>query len=128
MTAQEGREAEAAEQAENAGGTPAHAEIAGDLTVAQFEAVAQKVMDVLDLWADVYGGVANLRDVEQEQRRLRWEVEKLPRRAQDGLPLVTQLANARDLYFAASEPNDALEASIWSSCGQSELSSPKALL
>ena len=104
MTAQEGREAEAAEAAANAGGTPAHAEVKGDVTVAQFDGMAQKVIELLGVWTDVYGGVANLRDIEQGQRQLRWEVEKLPRRAGDGLPLITQLANAQDIYFAREEP------------------------
>jgi hypothetical protein len=110
MTAHlEGREEEAvqeAEQVENAGGEPAHAEVAGDVTVAQLDAVAEKVWDVIARWSDVYGGVANLRDVEDEQRRLRWEFDKLPERAQIGLPLVGELANASDRFFSAGEPDD----------------------
>jgi hypothetical protein len=103
--------AHAAETAEDAGGTPAHAEIAGDVTVAQLDAVAQKVWDVIARWADLYGGVANLRDVADEQRRLRWEVDKLPERAQVGLPLVVRLANERDQFLQPPEP-DAVEPDI----------------
>jgi hypothetical protein len=115
MTAHlQGRGDEAAREAEmveDAGGTPAHAEVAGDVTVAQLDAVADKTWDVLARWADLHAGVANLRDIEDEQRRLRWEIDKLPERVQVGLPLVGQLASERDTFFAATEP-DALEPDI----------------
>jgi hypothetical protein len=103
------REAEAAEAAE--GGEPAHAEIAGDAAVAQLDAVADKVWDVLAQWSQLWAG-ANLRDLADTQRRLRWALDILPERVRVGLPIVGQLADSGwDEFFADSDP-DAVEPDI----------------
>lgn len=117
MTAHmQGRGAEAAQEAagvEDAGRSPAHAERVGDPGVAQLDAVAETAMEVIGGWGDVYAGAANLRDVDREQRRLRWAIEKLPRRAAGGLPLVTRLATAEDTFLASNEPDPTMEADIF---------------
>jgi hypothetical protein len=115
MTANlEGRDADAAqdaEAAEQAEGEPAHAEVAGDVTVAQLDAVADKVWDTLWQWAEMWAG-SNVREVVDKQRRLRWALDFLPERVQVGLPLVNRLANSGwDEFFAETEP-DAVEPDI----------------
>lgn len=106
----EGREADAgraAAEAEDAGGEPAHAEMAGDVDVTAIEEVAKRVWDVFAAWAGVWHG-GNVRDLEDPQRRLRWELDKLPERVRVGLPLVTQLAEADwDGFFDVTEHADA---------------------
>src|SRR5262245_10398823 len=89
---QEGREAEAkrdAEQVEAAEGRPAHAEVLGDIDVAQIDRVAEQVLAVLAAWAGIRRG-GNVADVEDAQRRLRWLLTGLPDRVRDALPLVVQ--------------------------------------
>lgn len=108
MTAHlEGRDADAAqdaESAEDAGGTPTHAEVAGDATVALFDSVAEKVRDVLGRWSDIYGAGANIRELVDEQRRLRWALDVLPERVRVGLPLTSRMATSSwDEFFATTE-------------------------
>lgn len=107
----EGREADAAreaEEAEEADGDRAHAEMVGDVTVAQLEEVAQRVWDVFDDWGRMWDG-GNIRDLQASQRRLRWALDNLPARVRAGLPLVEQLARAGwDDFFGAIEA-DAVE-------------------
>ena len=90
MSAQEGREAEAAEEADDAGGAPAHAEVAGDVTVAQLDAVAENVWDVL-AECDQEGST-QLQRVADRQRRLGYALDILPERVRVALPLVGQVA------------------------------------
>jgi hypothetical protein len=75
----EGRDADAAreaEEAEEAEGEPAHAEMAGDVGVAQIEEVAQRAWDVFQAWTGVWNG-GNIRDLGDPQRRLRWALDAL---------------------------------------------------
>jgi TIR domain len=106
----EGREGDAARKAaevEEAGGEPAHAEIAGDVDVAAIEDVADRVWDVFAAWAGIWAG-GNVRDLEDPQRRLRWALDKLPDHVRAGLTLMTQLAEADwDEFFADREREDA---------------------
>jgi hypothetical protein len=106
----EGRETEAdraAEEAEAVQGEPAHAEMAGDVGVAQIEDVAQRVWDVFQAWTGVWDG-GNIRDLEDPKRRLRWALDGLPDRAHSALPLVEQFANADwDGFFGVIESADA---------------------
>jgi hypothetical protein len=105
----EGRGDEAAreaEEAEEAEGEPAHAEMPGDVGVAQIEEVAQRAWDVFQAWSGVWDG-GNVRDLDDPQRRLRWALDALPDRARAALPLVTQLANSDwDGFFANAEPGE----------------------
>jgi TIR domain len=106
----EGREADAAreaEEAEEAGGLPAHEEVVGDVDVAAIEEIAERVWDVFAAWAGVWAG-GNVDDLEDPQRRLRWALAKLPEHVRAGLPLVTQLAEAKwDEFFGDMERDDA---------------------
>ena len=86
------REAEAVAPTE---GAPAHAELAGDIGVAQIEDVAQRAMDVFQAWESIWEG-GNIRDLADPQRRLRWALEALPVRFRGALPIVDQLANAAE--------------------------------
>jgi hypothetical protein len=107
----EGREGDASQEAEAAEETerlPAHAEVAGDVAVAQIDTVAERAWDVLARWDDVWHGGGNLRDIVDTQRRLRWALDALPQRVRVGLPLVEQLAESDDDFFANSE-SDAVE-------------------
>ena len=110
MTAQlEDRDADVpreAAQVESAGRLPPHAEVVGDAAVAQIEEVAQRVWDLVEAWASVWDGRgANLTDLRDPQRRLRWAFENLPDYVRDGLPLVGRLASADEDYFASGEPD-----------------------
>ena len=106
----EGREADAdrdAEQAEEAEGDPAHAELPGDVAVGQIQQVAEQVWDVFAVWGEMFHG-ANLRDLVDKQRRLRWALDVLSDRVRAGLPLVEQLASADwDGFFDVTDPDDA---------------------
>lgn len=101
----EGREPEAPGDAGQARhGAPPHAEVPGDVVVAQFDEAANKVWDVFAEWARVSGGQANIRELEDQQRRLRWALDLLPDRVRPGLPLVSQLADADwDAYFGVAQ-------------------------
>jgi hypothetical protein len=105
----EGRDADAArdaQEAESAGGEPAHAEVMGDADVAAIEAVAERVWDVFGAWAGVWAG-GNVRDLDDPQRRLRWALAGLPDRVRVGLPLVEQFANSDwDGFFANHETTE----------------------
>jgi hypothetical protein len=93
----EGREAEAdraAEEVEEAPGAPAHAEVAGDVGVAQIETVAAIAWEVFDAWMGVWNRGGNIHDADDPRRRLRWALEALPDRVRAAIPLVEQLANA----------------------------------
>ena len=107
----EGRDVDAAREAEGAeetGGEPAHAEVAGDVDVAAIEEVAERIWDVFGAWAGVWRGGGNVRDLEDPQRRLRWALDKLSERVRVGFPLVTQLAEADwDAFFGFTELADA---------------------
>lgn len=100
----EGRGADAlreAQEAQPAGGRPAHEQMVDDIGVAQIEEVAQRVWDVFEAWAGVWEG-GNVRDLEDPQRRLRWALDALPEHVRLGLTLVSELAEADwDGYFAA---------------------------
>lgn len=106
----EGRGAEAAidaREVEGTGGQPAHEEVAGDVRVAQIDRVAVRVLDVLSAWAGIRRG-GNVADVEEAQRRLRWEFSQLPDRHRAALPLVEDVAAASwEDYFAVTELADA---------------------
>jgi hypothetical protein len=94
-----GREAEAAEaarQAEPTVGQPPHAEVVGDVGVAQIEDVAQRTWDVFSVWVDVWAGNGNTADMNDPQRRLRWALDALPERVRPSLPLVHELATSDD--------------------------------
>jgi hypothetical protein len=103
----EGREAEAAydaEQAESAERQPAHAEVAGDVTVEQIEVVAERVWDVFSAWTGVFDRGGNVRDLDDPQRRLRWAIDALPDRVRAGLPLVQQIASSDwQSFFGVTE-------------------------
>jgi TIR domain len=105
----EGRGADAArdaEQAQEAGGEPAHAERLGDVGVAQIEEISQRALDVLAVWARVWDG-GNLGEVTDAQRRLRWALDALPDQVRGALPLVGQLANAAwEEFYEGNEPDD----------------------
>jgi hypothetical protein len=93
----EGREEEAdraAEEVEEAPGMPAHAELAGDVGVAQIETVAAIAWEVFDAWMGVWNRDGNVHDADDPRRRLRWALEALPDRVRSAIPLVEQLANA----------------------------------
>jgi hypothetical protein len=93
-----------AEEAENAGGDPAHIEAVGDAAVAQIEEVAQRAMDVIDAWDGIFRRGGNVQDVVETQRRLRWALDVLPDRLAGALPLVEQMANSDwDGFFADRE-------------------------
>ena len=129
MTAHlEGREADAAqdaERAEDTRGAPAHGEVAGDMTVAQLDAVAEKVWDVLSQWADIFGAGANLRELEDEQRRLHWALDILPERVQVGASAHRQMATSSwDDFFAEASRRPSSQTSV-RNCGQCGLSSLK---
>jgi hypothetical protein len=102
------REAEAIEPNERA---PAHAEVGGDIGVAQIEDVAQRAMDVFQAWEGIWQG-GNLRDLADPQRRLRWALDVLPDRFRGGLPIVEQLADADDDDFFAQADVAELERDI----------------
>lgn len=92
----EGREDDAAREAEAASRSdepPAHAEVAGDVDVAQLEEAAQRAWDVFAIWSAVFRGDANMQEIDDPQRRLRWTLEALPDRVRVALPLVTVLAH-----------------------------------
>jgi hypothetical protein len=108
----EGRDddaAQEAQEAETAEGAPAHAEMAGDVGVAQIEEAAQRVWDVFQAWTGVWRG-GNVRDLEDPQRRLRWTLDRLPDRVRSALPLVDKLATSdwggffADADAAVAEP------------------------
>jgi hypothetical protein len=93
----EGREGEAdraAEEAEEGGGEAAHAEVAGDVGVAQIETVAAIAWEVFAAWMGVWNRGGNIHDADDSRRRLRWALEALPDRVRAAIPLVEQLANA----------------------------------
>lgn len=108
MTAHiEGRERDAerdAEQAEDAGGVPPHAERPGDADVALIDVVIEKALTVLDAWAGVWNRRGNMADIEGPQRRLRFELAKLPEHVRLALPLAERLAigNWRQEEFFAT--------------------------
>jgi TIR domain len=106
----EGREAEAAgeaEAAEDAGGEPAHAEVADDIEVSRIDELAERLWDVFAVWPGVWRGQGNIRDLDDPQRRLRWALDKLPDRVRGALPLVEKVATADwDAFFGANEPAD----------------------
>jgi hypothetical protein len=106
----EGRGAEAAgdaQEVEGTGGQPAHDEVVGDVDVALIDRVAQRVLDLLTAWADIWRG-GNVADVEEVQRRLRWELSQVPGRHRAALPLVEDVAVASwEEYFAGTELADA---------------------
>lgn len=105
----EGRDADAgraAEEAEEAEGSPAHEEVVGDIGVAQIEGVADRVWDVFAAWTRMWRG-GNTAEIEDEQRRLRWALTALPDRVLFALPLVEQLANAS--WDQLSEFDDLVE-------------------
>ena len=112
----EGRGEEAtreAEQVESAGRLPAHAEVVGDALVAQIEEVAKIVWDLCEAWASVWDGPpANLADLRDPQRRLRWVVDNLPDDVRESLPLVRRLASEDDNYFANEPEWDEVEADL----------------
>jgi hypothetical protein len=103
----EGRDDDAAREAgeaEPAEGRPAHAEVAGDVGVAQIEAVAQRGWDVFAAWDGVWHG-GNVQDLVDPQRRLRWALEALPERVRLALPVVERLAGSEwQAFFADAEP------------------------
>jgi hypothetical protein len=107
----EGRDQDAprdAHRAEEAPGQPAHAEVAGDVGVAQIEEVAQRSWDIFQAWTGVWEGRGNIRDLGDPQRRLRWALDALPERVRRALPLVQQLANSDwDEFFAHSVASEA---------------------
>jgi TIR domain-containing protein len=93
----EGRDADAArdaEHAEPAAGPPAHEEIVGDAAVADIDEVAQRVWDVFGVAERVWRGEANVADVSDPQRRLRWALVALPDHVRTALPLVERLSDA----------------------------------
>lgn len=94
-----------AEAADEADGERGHAEVAGDATVEQIERLADAVWVVFEEWGRVLDGAANLRDLGNTQRRLRWALENLPDHVRLGLPLVAQVADADwdDLFAEAEE-------------------------
>jgi TIR domain len=106
----EGREADAgsaAAEVEEAGGEPAHAEMAGDVDVAAIEEVVERVWDVFAAWAGFWAG-GNVRDLEDPQRRLRWELKSSLSAFALHFPLVTKLAESDwDEFFADRERADA---------------------
>jgi len=103
----------AAEAQERGSGPPAHAEVAGDVGVAQIDDVAQRVWDVFAAWSDAWAGEGNIREVGDPQRRLRWALDALPEHVRSALPHVSTIAEA-DIgnYFASGEPSDEVEADI----------------
>jgi TIR domain len=106
----EGRDAEAARDArevQGTGGQPAHAEIVGDVGVALIDRVAERLLDLLAAWAGIWRG-GNVADIEEAQRRLRWDLSQLPDRYRAALPLVEEVAAARwEDYFQGTELADA---------------------
>jgi hypothetical protein len=117
----EGRDDDAAreaDEAEEAEGEPAHAEMAGDVGVAQIEEDAQRAWDVFQAWAGVWAG-GNIRDLDDPQRRLRWALDGLTDRVRAALPLVDQLATSDwDGFFAEADAAHT-EREIRRSCGRS---------
>jgi TIR domain len=103
----EGRDDAAAREAQEAevgDGQPAHEEVAGDVRVAEVEDVAQRAWDVFGVWESVWVGRANVADLADPQRRLRWALDALSDRVRDALPLVRRLAESEwDDYFGDSE-------------------------
>jgi hypothetical protein len=87
---------QAAQDVQATGGSPAHAEVAGDVLVGHVDAVAEQAWSVLDLWALVEQGRGNLQDLEGRQRRLRYGLDVLPDRVRAGLPGVEELSTSRD--------------------------------
>jgi len=78
-----------------------------EATVGQIEQVADKVWDLIAEWERVLGGASNVRDLNDEQRRLRWALNTLPEVLQLALPLVTRLSRATwDEYFGAVRPDE----------------------
>jgi hypothetical protein len=98
---------EAAEAVRDGGGAPAHAEIAGDALVAQLDEIAQRLMDLLHQWEKCRAG-APTDDLTDKQRRLRWELDSLPKHVCAAMPLITGLADAEwQDYFRVVEPANA---------------------
>ena len=105
----EGREGDAArdaERAEDTRGIPAHAEKPGDADVALIDVVSERALTVLDSWAGVWNRDGNMADIESPQRRLRFDLAKLPGYIRLGLPLVERLANGdwhKDEFFTTRD-------------------------
>jgi hypothetical protein len=75
--------------------------------VAAIDAVADGVWDVFAVWANVWRGAGNVRELEDPQRRLRWALERLPDHVRVGLPLVEQVASADwDGFFGITERSE----------------------
>ena len=91
-----------AEAVEPAGGEPPHAEVAGNATVAHIEEVAQRALDVIQAAEGVANGSANINDLNDPRRRLRWALDQLPARLRRALPLVELMANSGDDEFFAA--------------------------
>jgi hypothetical protein len=98
--------ARAAEEAPEAQGAPAHEERIGDVGVAQFEDVAQRVWDVFGAWNGVWHG-GNVRDLHDPQLRLRWALDALPDHVRRALPLTARIASSDwDAFFNDQEADD----------------------
>lgn len=95
-----------AEETEGVGGAPAHAERQGDPAVALVDLVAERALAVLDVWAGVWNGNGNMADIEGPQRRLRFDLAKLPEHVRLALPLVQRLAKGdwrQDEFFTTHD-------------------------
>jgi TIR domain-containing protein len=99
--AQASRAAEAA--APEAEGEPAEAG-PGEARVEQIDLVAGKVWDLFLQWEQCRVGAPTV-ELQDKQRRLQWEFEKLTEQLRDALPLVHQLISGGwNEYFRPLEP------------------------
>ena len=95
---------EAAKAAPQAEGDAVHGEGGANDHAQQIDLVADKVWDVLLHWERCRAGTPVV-ELQDRQRRLRWELEKLPEQLRDALPLVAQLSEADwNEYFRAVAP------------------------
>jgi len=108
----EGDAAKLAAEAEATVGSPAHAKVIGDASVAQIEAVAQAAWDVFDAWDGVWTRGGNASDLAAPQRRLRWAVDLLGEEAAAALPLVNALARPEGEDLLKDDDTSDLEAGI----------------
>ena len=74
--------------------------------MALIDVVTERALTVLDAWASVWNRHGNMADIERPQRRLRFDLAKLPEHVRPALPLVARLANGdwrQDQFFATHD-------------------------